>query len=351
MKVQREVYTKQSPMNAEDRSIIGEINSVKSSRRHEFFQRAEFDLESNTIKASVSTKRMQGDPDAYVKADLNIPRFLHLLAHYNAGQRGMVGGYVIPEKNLTGSVKDQIEVFREDNRAMGERISSSYYESYLKGVETSFGEKNAKDTLKKEYGVKIKRQNGKELTEGDTQALNEVLSHTYKSIGNPNLLKGLAEKRNLKVSFSGSKNAFLRKAMGLYVPTESTVVVGPQMREVLPHEFAHFIDNSIGDEYSSKGLGRGYYSSEMHNTEIGKLASKGRVTFTKNKQTSSPYWKRSTEVFARIIEQYASINDGKTTYYSRPGYWSEKEFNKLKPDIEKVLSFHLGKSFKMMLRF
>ena len=351
IKAQREVYTKNSKKSSEDSRIITALNESSSYTRHKFFQNAVYDPETNTIKAEASTKKLGGDPDTKISANLTVPRYLHLLAHYNATQSGrfMGSGYVVPEKNLPGSVKEQIDIFREDTRAYGERISSSYYEAYLKGLETSFGEKNAKDTLKEDYGVKIKRQNGKEMMPDEVEMLKTVIDHTYNSMGNPRVLRKFAEDRNLKISFSGDKNAFLRKAVGLYVPTRSTVVVGPGMREVMPHEMTHFVDDVLGEKIGRQagaGRGRGFYASEMQNTDVGMITAEGRRSFTKDKRTSGAYWSRSCEVFARMVEQYSAINDGKgDKYYPMSGYWKKDEFDRLSPKILTVLKERLGKSF------
>lgn len=348
IKAQREVYTKNSKKSAEDSRIITALNESSSYTRHKFFQNAVYDPETNTIKAEASTQKLGGDPDTKISANLTVPRYLHLLAHYNATQSGrfMGSGYVVPEKNLPGSVKEQIDIFREDTRAYGERISSSYYEAYLKGLETSFGEKNAKDTLKEEYGVKIKRQNGKEMDEEEVEMLKTVIDHTYNSMGNPRVLRKFAEDRNLKISFSGDKNAFLRKAVGLYVPTRSTVVVGPGMREVMPHEMTHFIDDVLGTMMGAEGKGRGYYASEMQNTDVGMITAEGRRSYTKDESVKGAYWGRSCEVFARMVEQYAAINDGKgDLYYTTSGYWTKEKFKTLSPKILNVLKERLGKSF------
>lgn len=348
IKVQKEVYTKNSKTSAADNKILESLQNASSYSRHRFFQEAKYDPETNTIKAEASTKKLGGDPDTKISANLTVPRFLHLLAHYNSmqGSRLMSGGYVVPEKNLSGSVKDQIGIFREDSRAYGERISSSYYEAYLKGLETSFGEKNAKDTLKKDYGVRIKRQNGKEMTPDEVEMLKTVIDHTYNSMGNPRVLRKFAEDRNLKISFSGDKNAFLRKAVGLYVPTESTVVVGPGMREVMLHEMTHFVDDVLGTMLGQEGRGRGYYASEMQNSDVGMITAEGRRSFTRDKRTRGAYWSRSCEVFARMVEQYAAINDGKgNQYYPVSGYWTKEKFDTLSPKILTVLKERLGKSF------
>jgi hypothetical protein len=344
IKVQREIYTDVNKLSKEDQILMDSIFKASTGKMHEFFQRAKYDEQTNTINATLNTKKYIDDPAGIdVSASMTTPRFLHLLAHYNADRKS---GYVVPEKNLPGDIQEQLNIFREDNRAYGERISSSYYEAYLKGVETSFGEKNAKDTLKSEYGVKIKRQNGKEMTDGEVEALKTVIDHTYNSMGNPSVLKKFAEERNLKISFSGDKNAFLRKAVGLYCPTESTVVVGPSMREVMPHEMTHFIDDVIGSKLGRDGDGKGYYASEMATSDIGMMTAQGRRTFIKDKRTNGKYWNRSCEVFARMVEQYAAKNDNNgDMYYGRPGYWSKEEFSKLEPKIVAVLKANLGKSF------
>ena len=180
----------------------------------------------------------------------------------------------------------------------------------------------------------------------EVEMLKTDIDHTYNSMGNPVILSKFAEERNLKISFSGDKNAFLRKAVGLYVPTRSTVVVGPGMREVMPHEMTHFVDDVLGTMLGAEGKGRGHYASEMPNSDVGMITAEGRRSYTKDETVKGAYWGRSCEVFARMVEQYAAVNDGKgDQYYSMSGYWTKEKFETLSPKILTVLKERLGKSF------
>lgn len=350
IEMQRTLYNQINHKSAKTNSLLSEVKRVGGTySAHEFFQNAEYNENTGMIESKVS-----GNNDQEVSASFPPARFKMMLSFYNAHDRGGLfsAGYVIPEKNLRRSVKDALEVFKADQDASRERISSTYYEAYLKGYETSFGTANVEDDILDSHGVLIKRQNGEELTDADRIKLEGVVDETFKAIGNKDLLSKMARANKLKVSYSGEKMAFLTKAMGLYVPTESTVVIGKQMDQVLPHEFAHFMDDHLGDE-SKKG--RGSYASEMLHTSPGMATVAGRRTFTRNSKATKAmggYWNRSCEVFARMVEQYAAVEHYKNnSYFGRDGYWTEANYNSIKPEIEKVLTEKFGKSFMNLFLF
>jgi len=347
IEVQRQIHNKMNDKNTHSTNLLSDISNKGGSwGSHKFFQEAEYDEKTGLINCSTES---QGR--GKVSASMPLARFKMMLSFYNSSQRGFGGGYVVPEKNLTASVKEAMNILKADQDANRERLSSTYYESYLKGRETSFGTKNIENDLVDSHGVFIKRQNGDTLSTEDKEALTKVIDETYTAIGNKELLSKTAKGKKLKVSFSGERMAFLTKAVGLYVPAEGTIVIGPQMAEVLPHEFAHFMDDNLGDETKK---GRGSYASEMQHTSIGQLTILGRRLFSKKSkrtQAQDGYWNRSCEVFARMVEQYAAVNHYKNeSYYGKDGYWTKEKYDQIKPEIEKVLMEKFGKSFRLLFR-
>ncbi len=350
LKMQRILYNQINHKSEQSSSLLSDVRRIGGTYgAHDFFQKAQYNEDTGLIESKV-----EGSGGQEISASFQPERFKMMLSFFNAGGESRFGssGYVVPEANLTRSVRDALDIFKADQDASRERISSTYYEAYLEGRETSFGTRNAVDDILDSHGVLIKRQNGEKLSEDDKQKLEKVVDETYKAIGNKDLLSKMAKENKLKVSFSGEKMAFLTKYVGLYVPVESTIVIGKQMEHVLPHEFAHFMDDNLGDQAKS---GRGSYASEMQHTSVGKLTVLGRKTFSrdsKRTQKMDGYWNRSTEVFARMVEQYAAVNHYKDeSYYGRDGYWTEKNFEKIKPEIEKVLTEKFGKSFMNLFLF
>lgn len=347
MEMQRTLYNQINHKSAQTSSLLSDIDSIGGSgKRHEFFQKAEYNENSGMIESKID------DNKGKISAELPLGRFKMLLSFYNEGQRrGFSSGYVVPEKNLSRSVRDALEIHQADQDASRERISSTYYEAYLEGRETSFGVRNVENDILDSHGVLIKRQNGKELSSDDKEALKKVVGDTYAAIGNKETLSKMARDKKLKISFSGDKMAYLTKYAGLYVPSESTVVIGRQMTQVLPHEFAHFMDDHLGNSEKS---GRGSYASEMTHTSAGKATILGRRTFTKDSkrtQATGGYWNRSCEVFARMVEQYAAVNHyNDESYYGRDGYWTKEKYELIKPEIEKVLTEKFGKSFLTLFK-
>lgn len=343
MEMQRTLYNQINHKSNHTNDLLTDVKKIGGTYgAHDFFQKAEYNENTGMIESEVEGNGKK------ISASFPLERFKMMLSFFNAHDKGGLfsSGYVVPEKNLTRSVRDALEIHKADQSAHRERMSSTYYEAYLKGRETSFGKANVEDDILDSHGVLIKRQNGEELSESDKTKLENVVDETYKAIGNKELLSKMAKDKSLKVSYSGEKMAFLTKAMGLYVPTESTVVIGKQMDHVLPHEFAHFMDDHLGDETKK---GRGSYASEMPHTTVGRATIAGRKTFTKNsKRTQAPggYWNRSCEIFARMVEQYAAIEHYKNeSYFGKDGYWTKEKYQQVKPEIESVLKEKFGKSF------
>lgn len=214
--------------------------------------------------------------------------------------------------------------------------------SYNKGMETSYGDSNTHDDLLESHGVKIKTQNGKRMTADQKMQIDESLTQIYQSFGDRS---SMAKKFGLKISHSGEKLMFARKALGLYVPSMNAIGVSnnpdhDKFGFTLAHEYAHFVDNYLG-----KQTGR-HFASDNHNSTAGKIAYEFRKLMNKGKFTESDYANRTCECFARCMEQYhamstegddaiKSAKEGKP-YHESEGHVSKSIFNStIKPMVEK----------------
>lgn len=218
---------------------------------------------------------------------------------------------------------------------------------YRIALETSFGESNTDDSLKKPYGILIKRQNGQRINPVETEQIRKSWIDINRVYGG---LYHVAESDNLKISHTGEKLVFASKAAGVYIPKWKTIAVSSkfgenQFNSIMAHEVAHWIDNSIGIE-----KGKRWYSDDFEST-AGVLAS----TFRKNmnKESNSDYINSTKECFARAMEQYFSIttfgDDSEIvysydklkqprTYFSEENYVNkEKYYNIIKPLAEAFL--------------
>jgi len=193
-------------------------------------------------------------------------------------------------------------------------------EQYKKAVETAFGFSNTNDSLKTEYGILVKRQDGSQINASEINEIQQAWINLCNVIGN---LKTLAIIENLKISHAGKKYIFASKAVGVYVPDMLTIGVSNKYGDkmfnyTLAHEVAHWIDNYLGKKLNKKWLTNDYES----------LAGKIAFDFRKNmnRKVTSEYANQTKECFARAIEQYFAIEkdgyDAQTEYMM---YATEKD--------------------------
>jgi hypothetical protein len=196
--------------------------------------------------------------------------------------------------------------------------------SYQKGYETSFGEKNTRNDLLDTYGVKIKRQNGKEMTPKDVDNVHTVLQLSQRIYGDKTEMNKAA---NLKISYTGDTAVFARKAIGLYNPNTMTIVYGnAESGFAFAHEFAHYLDNMLGRKAGKT------WSTDDWSSEEGQIANKFRDTMVVG-SGNPKYWSRTVECFARAMEQYAGSDRAGKEWYMKPEIFEEE----VKPLIEKWL--------------
>jgi mutator protein MutT len=214
--------------------------------------------------------------------------------------------------------------------------------AFEKGRETSYGDSGTKDTLLETHGVKVKNQNGSEITADRVEQIKLELNNVYSSFGNRSLM---AKEFGLKISHSGEKLMHAKTALGIYIPSMKAIGVSNNPKHdkfgfTLAHEFAHFIDNYVGKK------GGRHYASDNFNSTAGQIANVFRDNM--NKAADSPYLNRTCECFARAFEQYHAIkNEGDdavksrsigVSYHESPEHVSKDKFNTLvKPLIEQFL--------------
>jgi hypothetical protein len=195
--------------------------------------------------------------------------------------------------------RDMMEYKIKDIQFQREEIS----ENYKTALETSFGESNTKNTLLADYGVLVKRQNGDEINVVETEQIQNALNNVFSIFGN------LQEKflaNNIKISHTGKKLVFARKAVGVYVPMMGTIGVSDKygdliFNSVMAHEVAHFIDNKIGEKTGKR------YETDNYESTAGIIAFTFRNNMNKPKKQQTDYINATKECFARAMEQYFTV--------------------------------------------
>ena len=247
--------------------------------------------------------------------------------------------------------RDMMEYKIKDISFQREELS----DNYKTALETSFGESNTKDTLLADYGVLVKRQNGDEINVLETDQIQNALNNVFSIFGN------LHEKflaNNIKISHTGKRLVFARKAIGVYVPTMGTIAVSDKygdaiFNSVMAHEVAHFIDNKIGEITGKR------YETDNYESTAGIIAFTFRNHMNKPKKEQSDYVNATKECFARALEQYFAVtmygDDVEIVYTDSPLVAPDKVFaqneyvnkinfyEKIKPLIEQF--FQEIKSF------
>lgn len=255
---------------------------------------------------------------------------------------------------------------------------------YEKGRHTSFANKSAaiNDTMRDELGFKVKRQDGKAITEDQIGELKKGVGDVEKAIGP---LADYMRGTDLTIAHTSGKYPFLDTAAGLYHSGDKTITVGVKDflgRPIhsLAHEMAHWLDFEAGRQagvkerihagskfYDATSLAEAQDRMPYNQADAGKDMIRSAVRsmsdtmevrrFLKKKyEDTTPeehadlerikvhlghYWRSPREVFARLIEQYVATKNGpegtatdKSSYYEKiPGYWSKEEFAKLMPDV------------------
>jgi len=261
-------------------------------------------------------------------------------------QMHMIQGMNLNAEGATPSRSETWEISREMSGAKKQKsidldLQQEYLETaYTKGAETSYGDSNAKNDLLDDYGVKVKRQNGDEINKDEINQIQKALDVTSNLFGNNIQMN---KDFGLKISHSGGVLMHARKAIGLFHPYYNAIGVSSQYGDnqfqfTFGHEYAHFMDYSIG-----KNSGNSYASDKE-----GSTANKIADTFRKNmnETQSSDYQNRTCECFARALEQYVATETygevskygDEDTYSTRGNHVNKGVYEKeIKPLIEQFL--------------
>lgn len=238
------------------------------------------------------------------------------------GQQGY-GIYSNPEvSKYWKEFRDMMEFKIKDIQFQREEIS----ENYKTAMETSFGSSNTKDTLLADYGVLVKRQNGDAINPAETEQIRESLERVFSVFGN---LKDRFLENNIKISHTGNRLVFARKAIGVYVPNMGTIASSNKYADnifntTMAHEVAHFIDDKLGEKHGKR------WETDDFESTAGKIAFTFRNNMNKPKQEQTDYINATKECFARALEQYFAVktygDDVEIVYSDSPAANPEKVF-------------------------
>lgn len=221
--------------------------------------------------------------------------------------------FVKPEASTESLKWREIQTFNADMKQMSIDLNLQMEEdenAYSKGRETSYGRKGTVNDMYDSHGVVVKRQNGDAITPVEVEELRKALDAVYSVYGDRS---SLAKKENLLLSHSGEVRMHARKAFGIYISSMNAIGVTWMDGQkgagfTLAHEFAHFMDNKLGE------LGKRFnYASDDRQSLEYEIADNFRRSMAEKQE--SDYQNRTCECFARALEQYFSIETGDATDY------------------------------------
>lgn len=267
------------------------------------------------------------------------------------------------------------------------RKAQTDYERYLKARHTSHANRSiAVEDLRESVGYKLKRQDGKVLRDEHKQDVERGVAEMEKVL--PGIRMAM-RRGDITIAHTNGLHPFLSQAGGTYVPSERSVTVGIEVEgmpvRALAHELSHWLDyeghggkegrvvvhglgwmrngkyvqtrcfselNEEGQELVRHALNDMNSSVKDHYAMMHRMfpVAGEKVELTKDEKVTRArvgrYWRRPTEVFARLAEQYvATVLGGEShaaaepSYYERhPFYWSKKHFAKLMPMVEEQLT-------------
>lgn len=261
---------------------------------------------------------------------------------------------------------------------------------YDKGRHTSFANRSlaVDDSMRADRGYKVKRQDGKPITESQKREIAEIVGDVEKAVGP---LADLMRNSNLTIAHTSGTFPFMNSsAAGLYHSNDRTITVGTADQRAGAHELGHWLDIEAGN---AKGLtarvysksSKSYESKSMAEAATGrqhsddalvaeralieratramhdpyaaaKMMSKNPSKLTDGAEKEAlkaiqfkltPYWRSPREVWARLFEQYVASKltgrtasqEGSQTYENTPAWWSKSEFESLVPGIERAIAY------------
>lgn len=247
---------------------------------------------------------------------------------------------------------EMIAQFPEFTKAVNARAR------YEKGYKTSFANKSSAvdNSTKEGFGFKVKRQDGEAITPAQIKEITDASYEFEQAFGK---VKDIIEKSDLTVAHTNGKHPFLSDAGGLHNRKENTISVGVDYKigdevtqqKAFAHELTHFIDNQSGtmdksynEELWKKALNMINGSSWEIERAIklgNKLTPEERAKHRELKSRIGEYWRRRSEVFARLAEEYIAYkglakeaSNGMDYYHNAFGYWKPEAMAELAPMLE-----------------
>ena len=139
------------------------------------------------------------------------------------------------------------------------KLAQDARERYEKGRHTSFANRSAavNDTMQKEEGFKVKRQDGKPITEKQIKEISQGVDEMVEVLGPE--LRDMMRGTDLTISHTSGKHPFLSDAGGQYHPLERSISAGinnflGKPIKALAHEMGHWLDFESGRVLNTKAL-------------------------------------------------------------------------------------------------
>lgn len=305
----------------------------------------------------------------------NEARDPHRAQKFKEEYRKLVKESVSHGRPVPQEVIDQLPEFK---------LAQDARERYEKGLHTSFANRSAaiNDTMQKEQGFKVKRQDGKPITEEQIKEISTGVDEMVKVLGPE--LRDMMRGTDLTISHTSGKHPFLSDAGGQYHPLDRSISAGinnflGKPIKALAHETGHWLDFEAGRVLNSKALIRPKsggpstetkYVSEadrstkplyelarrtmsdsyrvqklIKTTKLSNLPSSEREEIEVMKVVLGPYWHEARELWARMFEQYIATKLGSggvsvrtpEQYQAAPAYWTKEAWTKLEPLFEEAL--------------
>jgi len=219
--------------------------------------------------------------------------------YFFINERAIKQGKKLTKAQIFGMHRECIENVNQKILDM-ELQKADWESSWTKGRETAYGNGNLDESLYKEYGVRVKRQNGNSISKSEISELQMALDDVYTLYGN---VTDVVRKYDLKISHAGNKRMHALKYVGLFSSYFNAIGIsfasGQQEASLTAiHEYAHFLDHISGKEYNA------WHASDIPGTLENTIAVQFRNHMNEAK---GDYWKRTSECFARALEEYAHI--------------------------------------------
>lgn len=214
-------------------------------------------------------------------------------------------------------------------------------DTHKKGEETSYGMSGRSDTLKEDYGVTIKKQNGTSFDSQQLKNISEALENVWNHYGK---LDDVAIAFNLGISYAANTLQHARKAVGIFHPEyhaigvsffEEKVADSKDSSMVLCHEVAHWLDFEKGNRDHF------HYASDKTGTLENKIALKFKELVRKRNSGGKKlgdYWYRTCECLARAMEEDYGLKHDCYDFYNDQAYLTPEVFKKeIAPLVEQLL--------------